>query len=96
MGGGWKNTLPKPPVKRWFHVAGSWEQGGAACANLNGKKGLCETNTGTNNGHDGTGTAETLVIGGRGHDDIAHNPSVFVNDVRVYDPMTLELGRPMS
>ena len=53
VGGAWKNTLPKPPVNQWFHVVGTWEQSGAACAYLNGRKGLCEANPATNNGPSG-------------------------------------------
>ena len=83
VGGAWKSTLGKPPVNQWFHVVGTWEQGGTSCVYLNGKKGLCHAQT--SNGHDGVASHETLIIGGRGPTDPAHNPSVWVNDVRVYN-----------
>ena len=39
IGGGWRNTLPKPPVGKWFHVVATWSQGSQTCVYLNGKKG---------------------------------------------------------
>ena len=88
VGGAWKSTLGKPPVNQWFHVVGTWEQGGTSCVYLNGKKGLCHAQT--SNGHDGVASHETLIIGGRGHDDAVHNPSVLINDVRVYKTVLSE------
>ena len=48
-GAGWQNTLPKPPINQWFHVAAAWAEETAApgrnstqygCVYLNGQKGL--------------------------------------------------------
>ena len=80
----WKNTLPKPPVNKWFHVVASWadELGTQyGCVYLNGQKGLCVK--GTNGKH--AKQKETLVIGSHGMDaDKRHKPDVMVGDVRVY------------
>ena len=80
VGGGWRNTLPKPPVGKWFHVVASWNQGRQTCVYLNGKKGQC---TKAGNGKHAS-RKETLIIGGRGPNDRGHNPSVIINTVQVY------------
>jgi hypothetical protein len=81
IGGGWANTLPKPPVGKWFHVVASWDQGKQTCVYLNGKKGQCAK---AGNGRHGQ-TTETLIIGGRGPNDRGHNPSIKVAGVMVFD-----------
>jgi hypothetical protein len=79
-GGGWRNTLPKPPLKEWFHVVGTWAHGMRSCVYLNGKLGQC---TAARNGKHAT-TPEHLIIGGRGPNDGRHNPSVKVHSAVVY------------
>ena len=80
VGRNWHNSLPKPPVGSWFHVVATWQQGGTACAYLNGVEGLCHSSA--TNGQ--STVTEKLILGGRGPNDSGHNPSIMVNDVRVY------------
>ena len=80
VGGGWANTLPKPPVNQWFHVVATWNQNVQTCVYLNGKKGQCTK--ATNGRH--PSAKETLIIGGRGPNDGGHNPSVMVRNAEVY------------
>ena len=79
-GGGWRNTLPKPPVNKWFHIVATWDHGVQTCVYLNGKKGQC---TKAGNGKHSR-VKETLIIGGRGPNDGHHNPSVAVARAQVY------------
>jgi hypothetical protein len=80
-GGGWRNTLPKPPMKKWFHVVATWDHDKRSCVYLNAKLGQC---TAARNGKHPS-RKEQLIIGGRGPNDGRHNPSVKVHSARVYN-----------
>lgn len=83
QGHGHNFNLGKPPINKWHHLVGVWDQGGTSNVYLNGKAGNPRTNT--KNGVTKNNNSEQLVIGGRGKKDHRHNSKCFISDVRIYN-----------
>jgi len=82
VGKDWKSGLSKPVVDEWFHLVGTFVQGGASTVYLNGEKGA--VNPVTINGK-GDSKIEQLLIGGLKRLGEDYNMETMISDVRVYN-----------
>jgi len=82
VGADWDAKASKPATGKWFHMAGTWKQGGSSTVYINGVKGM--SFSGTNNGRQDDTTVEELIIGGIQSFDPS-NGEMFISDIRVYD-----------